>query len=276
MPNKIPNKPRYSIVIPAYNEEAYLGATLSSLAGLKTKLRYEVIVVDNNSDDRTVSIAKKYGAKIVQENSPGVCFARQTGTLAAKGDIVISTDADTTFEPLWLNNIDSAFLANPKLVAVAGPCHYTDGPAWGKAYPYLLFGLIGLINKIFGAVIYVTATNIAFKKSAWSGYDTNLTQGGDELYLLGTLKKRGKIKFLNSNPVNTSGRRLKRGLIYNLFVTFILYYVIEYNLTRIFGRSVLGSAPSIRTNTKIMGGAFVRLFSIIVFFVILVYVKQRI
>lgn len=268
--------PKYSIVIPAYNEADYLESTLKSLKNLKTKITHEIIVVDNNSTDATPSIAKKHGAIVIQELEAGVCYARQRGTEAAKGEYVISTDADTTYNEDWLDNIDNIFRSNKKIVAVAGPCHYSDGPGWGKAYPYLLFGFVSTVKRLTRRVIYITATNVAFKKSAWTGYNTNLSQGGDELYLLHTLKKQGKIAFNNSNPVNTSGRRLKRGLIYNLFVTFLFYYVMEYNLTRIFNRPVIGSAPIIRSNTKLVGGTLARALSITFVSLFLIYLRNRI
>lgn len=238
-------QPRYSVVIPAFNEEDYLGQALESLLAQDYKGNFEIVVVDNNSSDSTQTLAKSYGVRVVTEKHPGVCWARQKGTKAAKGEIVISTDADTTFSPDWLSNIDRAF-DKQNVVAVAGPCKFVDPPYWGALYPYLLFGLISSTSKIFGRPLYITATNIAFRKSAWTGYNTKVTQGGDELDLLRKLKKQGKIVFNNSNPTFTSSRRLQKGLFYNLFVTLIYYYVLEYTLNRIFNSELIGSAPNIR------------------------------
>jgi hypothetical protein len=54
------------------------------------------------------------------------------------------------------------------------------------------------------------------------------------------------VVFVNGNPTLTSARRLTRGFLYNFFVSFLIYYVLEYNLTRIFKRRILGSAPHFR------------------------------
>ena len=240
-------KPRFSIVIPCYNEARFIDRTLSSLAKQSYSGSYEVIVVDNNCTDETVDIAETYGAKIVKEKRPGVCWARQAGTDAAKGEIVISTDADTVQPDNWLENIDNAFKHNDNSVAVAGPCIYEDGPWWGKQYPKIMFGLVAALYRLTGAPLYVTATNIAFKKSAWSQYNTSMTQGGDELALLHDLRSKGKVVFNNSNPVYTSGRRLTRGLFYNIFVTFFTYYLLAYYINRLTGRTVIGMAPAYRT-----------------------------
>ena len=87
---------RFSIIVPAYNEAAYLGRALDSLLHQDYNGRYEVIVVDNNSTDGTAAIAAQYGVPVVTEPQQGVCAARQRGVDCATGEIIISTDADTT------------------------------------------------------------------------------------------------------------------------------------------------------------------------------------
>ncbi len=251
------------MVIPALNEESYLAATLVSLARQDFAGDYEVIVVDNNSTDNTACIAEAHGARVVSEPHPGICQARQTGTENSRGEIVVSTDADTTFPISWLSTIDQAFLANPSCVAVAGPCRFSNAPWWGIIYPRVLFNAVYLVALVTGRVLYVTATNISFKKAAWDGYDTRLTQGGDELDLLRRLRHRGKVVFLRGNPTMTSARRLQRGLAYNLFVTFFYYYALAYLLNRVSRRTLMHTAPVFRTektsllaHLKIRRGAY--------------------
>lgn len=238
-------KPRFSIVIPCHDEELYIAKTLTSLQKQSFAGEWEVIVVDNNCTDKTVALAKQFGARIVTEDHPGVCWARQAGTAAARGEIVVSTDADTTFEADWLATIDQTFRRN-RCVAVAGPCRYSDGPWWGRVYPQLLFGSVAVFNKLSGKPFYVTATNIAFRRSCWNSYNTCLTQGGDELALLNDLTKRGRVVFVNSNHVNTSGRRLTKGLFYSLLVTFLFRYVLAYHLNKLFHKPIIGMAPAFR------------------------------
>lgn len=239
-------KPRFSIVIPCYNEARFIAQTLESLQHQSYAGSYEIIIVDNNCTDNTVTIAKSYGVRTVSESRSGVCFARQAGTEAANGEIVISTDADTIYPEAWLQTIDRSFEKYKKCVAITGPCAYRDGPWWGKQYPKLLFGTVSVVSKLIGHPFYVSATNIAFKKSAWTKYHTNLTQGGDELALLHDLKRQGKVVFNNANPAYTSGRRLTKGLMYNLFVTFLTYYLLAYYVNRILGRTVIGTYPAFR------------------------------
>lgn len=241
---------RISVVIPAYNEAAYIAQAIKSLHNQTFNGRFEIIVVDNNSTDETAQLALRAGAKVIAEPKVGVCAARQTGTQAARGEIVVSTDADTTFDPDWLSTIDAHFTASKDVVAVAGGCRFVHAAWWARVYPRLLFGFVSVFYKLTGRVIYGSATNIAFKKSAFPGYDTTMSQGGDELELLHRLKRKGRVVFDNSNPTYTSARRLSRGMFYSIFVSFFVYYLLEYNLQRLLGRPVFGPCPAFRTNAE--------------------------
>ena len=145
-----------------------------------------------------------------------------------------------------MSGIDAAFARHPGAVAVAGPCHFAGAPRWGTIYSTLLFGTVNLAKRVTGRVVYVSATNIAFRRSVWTGYDTRLTQGGDELDLLRRLQAAGEVVFDITNPTRTSSRRLDQGLLYNIAVTFLYYYLLGYALNRTFRRPVLGTAPAFR------------------------------
>jgi len=94
-----------SIVIPAYNEERHLRACLEAVAE-QTIQPSEVIVVDNNSTDATVSIAQQYPfVKIIKEKKQGIVFARNAGFDTATGDIIGRIDADTEIPPDWVEHI---------------------------------------------------------------------------------------------------------------------------------------------------------------------------
>ncbi|HEY5821695.1 MAG TPA: glycosyltransferase family A protein [Propionibacteriaceae bacterium] len=239
--------PRFSVVIPAYNEAGFLEDALRSLQAQDFAGAYEVIVVDNNSTDETAAIATRLHARVVPESHPGVCAARQRGTEAARGEIVVSTDADTIHPPDWLTRLDATFRAEPDAIAVAGPCRYQDPPWWAAVFPRLWFGAIAYGYAHFGRIFYLTATNVAFRRAAFPGYDTALSQGGDENDFLRRLRRRGPVVWDAANPVLTSSRRMDQGLLHTVIVSYGYHYALASQLNRLTSRTVLGRAPAIRT-----------------------------
>ena len=106
-----------TIVIPTLNEESGIRETISSIpmAILKKNYDVEILVVDGKSKDRTIEIAKEAGAKVIIEERKGYGRAYKTGFNRAKGEIIITMDADATYPaeriPEYLllleqNNID--------------------------------------------------------------------------------------------------------------------------------------------------------------------------
>lgn len=91
--------PNISVVIPALNEEAYLGETLAAVSLAISELGEvaEVIVANSGSEDRTVEIAKEHGARVVEAGKGNVAIARNAGAREAQGEILVFVDADT----LW-------------------------------------------------------------------------------------------------------------------------------------------------------------------------------
>jgi len=244
------DKPLVSIVIPAYNEQKNIKKCLESIKAQDYTGPREVIVCNNNSSDNTAQIALDEGVLVVFESRPGVIFAREAGTRIAKGEIIIQTDADTYYEKNWLSRIVDTFEKNPEVVAVIGSFKFFDGPWWGKAFSGLLFGITNIVYKMSGKMIYIPGANTAFRKKFFHGYNLSLDQGGDEVALLKELKKEGKILFLRNNAVLTSARRLKKGLLYNIFVILIFYYVFDYTYRRITGKSIVTAFPRIRDKEK--------------------------
>jgi glycosyltransferase involved in cell wall biosynthesis len=93
---------KISFVIPAHNEEAYVGKCLDSIFRelKKAPVDAEVIVVDNASTDGTREVAQKYpGVKVISEPIKGLTRARRAGFLAATGDLIANVDADTMLTP---------------------------------------------------------------------------------------------------------------------------------------------------------------------------------
>ncbi len=234
------------MVVPAYNEAAALPAALASLSRQELDADFEIIVVDNGSDDETAAIAHAYGARVVSEPRRGVCDARQAGVDVARGEFVVSTDADTTHPQDWLRRIDSRLRNRPDAVAIAGPCRYADPPWWGRVFPRVGFGLVALVARVSGRPSYLTATNVAFRRQGFPGYDTRLTQGGDEVDLLRRLRALGPVLWDAGNVVSTSPRRFRLGLVHTVVVSYGYYYMLSTLVNRLARRRVSGVAPAVR------------------------------
>jgi glycosyltransferase involved in cell wall biosynthesis len=89
--------PDYSIVVPAYNEERFLGTTLASLKAAMESVpaRGEIVVCDNNSTDGTADLARAAGARLAHEPFNQISRARNAGARAARGRHLVFVDADT-------------------------------------------------------------------------------------------------------------------------------------------------------------------------------------
>ncbi|MCX8169859.1 MAG: glycosyltransferase, partial [Candidatus Methanomethyliaceae archaeon] len=109
-----------SVVIPTYNEERNIVRTLYFLSNQTIpREKYEIIVVDGGSKDRTVELASKYADKVIYQRSRGVGGARNDGAYIARGRIIIHTDADVIVERDWIEKILKKF--SNGVIAVCGP-----------------------------------------------------------------------------------------------------------------------------------------------------------
>ncbi len=116
---------KLSFVIPAYNEEHYIGDCLESILKQKdgAKCEVEVIVVNNASTDGTAAVVSRYPwVRLVNEPHKGIVWARHAGFDAAKGDLIANVDSDSRLTPGWINKVADAF-ANDKNLAPIGTLH---------------------------------------------------------------------------------------------------------------------------------------------------------
>jgi glycosyltransferase involved in cell wall biosynthesis len=110
------NLPSMSVVLPAFNEERWLGETLDYLAEAERFLKaradatVQVIVVDNGSTDRTAALARGRGLTVIEETDHQIARVRNRGAHAAEHDIIIFVDADTLVPPELFVRIGQAMV----------------------------------------------------------------------------------------------------------------------------------------------------------------------
>lgn len=92
---------RISLIIPAHNEEAFITAGLEAAVEAQKRVAcgVEMIVVLNRCTDGTEAIARKFGCRIVREDARNLSLIRNAGAAAAKGEILITCDADSRMHP---------------------------------------------------------------------------------------------------------------------------------------------------------------------------------
>ncbi|MFX0135607.1 MAG: glycosyltransferase [Candidatus Hodarchaeota archaeon] len=131
--------PFVSIVIPVLNGEKYIGNCLDSLNKINyPKNRYEIIVIDGGSDDKTVEIIKKFDDVKLINSTRGTPHQRNVGIKEAKGELIAFTDADCIVDRDWLINGVKHFKDN-QIALVGGPnCTPENSKFLEKSAGYLL------------------------------------------------------------------------------------------------------------------------------------------
>lgn len=206
--------PTVSVIVPTYRRSATLLQALGSLQKQRLE-RFEVLVVDNAADaavERAVAEfnrSARVPARYVPEPQLGLHHARHAGARASRGDLLVFTDDDATFDEGWLQAYTEAFSAHPEMAAAGGPVR----PVWEVPPPQWLmdymgtaptFGILSLMrpqkgfrlapDEIFFGVNMVIRRNILFRVG---GFNPELigtrTIGDGESGLVEKLKAEGAL-----------------------------------------------------------------------------------
>ena len=166
------SQPKISIIVPAYNEEKTITATITSLQQLNYP-NYEIIVIDDGSTDQTYTYAIKAQdtkTKIIKQQNMGKPNALNTGIKQSNGEIILTVDADTTLNKDALTNIANPFANNPKIGAIAGNVKIKKEPTIINNLQSAEYATgINLVRKaqsMLGCVLVVPGPIAAIKKEA--------------------------------------------------------------------------------------------------------------
>ncbi|MBI5138327.1 MAG: glycosyltransferase family 2 protein [Candidatus Vogelbacteria bacterium] len=234
------NIPKISLIIPAYNEEKYLGFTLDrSIKNSHGKL-YEIIVVDNTSTDDTAGIALlREGVRVVREEHKGITWARQRGFMEAKGEILAYNDADSYMSEDWVETVIEEFSRDKNLASLSGPYIYYNSPKWQQwIVRYIWWNILALPSYwIVGYMII--GGNFAIRKSVlekMGGFDTSIAFYGEDTNIARRASKFGKSKFKVPFIVYSSNRRLEGQGLVNTGFLYIINFLSEVILHRPFNK----------------------------------------
>lgn len=157
-----------SIIICCYNSETRLERTLEAISLQETKLKWEVLIIDNNSTDKTVEVATNFWNKLNHESSlevffekePGLSHARKCGVNNSKGELIIFCDDDNHLNPNYVKNAYSIMASDNNLGALCG-----------KNTPKFMGPQDTIINSFIEAYacgeLYSESTYLTGKSSPW-------------------------------------------------------------------------------------------------------------
>lgn len=226
----------FSIVIPAFNEENYLGNTLDLVkSGMINipELKGEIIVVDNNSSDKTSEVGNSKGARVVFEPDNQISKARNAGAKLAKGEYLIFLDADTHVSPELLE-------------LVLRKLRYDNCGGGGSTLVFdyncnqIVFGsILPRVWNFISTVLRLAAGSFIFCRKDFfdeSGGFSEKLFAGEELFFSRNLKKICKKKgasfeILRDYPVVTSSRKLlwfsPFQILFSIFIPTIFPFALK-------------------------------------------------
>jgi len=241
-----PEGPEVSVVIPAWNEEKGILPTLASLAATTTRLRVEIIVINNNSTDRTQQLLDRLGVRNYFQPQQGIAYARQLGLDKAKGKYHLCADSDTLYPPAWIDTMVKPMRDSEEIVGVYGRYSFIPAPGesrlWYRVYECLT-GFVVRRRRKRQEYINVLGFNMGFVRDVareTPGFAVinarkfdNAIGSADHVHesedgrMAVRLKEKGKLCLVTSGKarVFTSSRRLQAegGLLRSFAARFTAY-----------------------------------------------------
>ena len=237
-----------SVVVACKNEEKSLPSLLNSIALQDYPFDlFEVLIVNDNSTDKTSDIGTGFiwsgNIRSIDNKTEGKKQALKTGILAARGNLIITTDADCTVGKSWIRTIAGYYdMNNPDLIIC--PVRIKTDRGFFRKFSELEF--MSLQGITAGTALSDNGTmcngaNLAFTREAYLTHSDNLhdeINSGDDIFLLHSLKRdpNSIISWLESpdamitteSPLTLSSflkqrsRWLKKGKVYKDNYTIIL------------------------------------------------------
>lgn len=203
---------RISVVIPAFNEEKLIPATLAAVEQARAAFTdsgwaSEVVVCDNNSSDRTSEIARSAGARVVFEPVNQIARARNSGAAAATGDWLIFVDADSQPNRELFTDVAEVVRAGRHL-AGGSTLRLEGAPWWASPFLQGWTAVSRWRHWAAGSFIFVSTeafrTVGGFNQALYASEEIDLSQ---RLNRLARTRQLRPMVILHRHPLLTSGRK---------------------------------------------------------------------
>ncbi|MEO8435306.1 MAG: glycosyltransferase [Pyrinomonadaceae bacterium] len=175
--------PKFSVIIPAYNEEKFLPRLLDSIAVARANYSggakaIEVIVADNDSTDGTAALAAAAGAQVVTVTKRRIAAARNGGSQKAKGEILCFIDADSAIHPRTFAAIEEAINEGSTVAGATGV--KLERRSLGLMFTYCLAMTMVWLMRMDTGVVFCRREDF----ETIGGYDENRLYAEDVAFLL--------------------------------------------------------------------------------------------
>jgi len=246
------SNPNISVIIPTYNEQNCIKNTLIAIKQQKCDIIYETIVVDGQSTDNTVSIAKNFVKKVYVSPKKGKAYQLNYAIPKTSGELLIFLDADTIINSDFFQKIYNIFKNRKNLYACSARVNYYNGKAISFKLAsqkfiitqhillnlnmhifYLLKSLLGY-PELAGCNMIVRR-DIFMKTGGFKSPPNSLGIDkvfSDSLIYLTRKMKKGKVRTLNFVSVLTSGRSLTLKRSYKRINQYFSMKDIYYELAK--------------------------------------------
>lgn len=234
-----PGEPDSSIVtfvVPALNEEGYIGDCIRALKSQHVPGSAEIIVVDNGSRDATADVARRNGARVVLQPIRGLAAARQAGLEHASGSVIIYVDSDSRLAEGWAEHVCGLFQGNPWLVAVSTAFDFYDGRLVDRMgngiFQRVLCPQVNRGLRMLGRPQIVIGSAFAVRTDALrraGGFDQRFQFFGEDTMIALRLANEGQVRYFDAPRYETSARRYQEHgilpVVARYFVMFTLLHL---------------------------------------------------
>ncbi len=191
-----------SFIVPAFNEERYVGATLAAIhaAAKEVGEPYEIVVVDDASTDATAEVARQGGARVIAVERRQIAAVRNAGAHASTGDILFFVDADTLVNAPVIAEALAALRAGA--VGGGSPVRFDRNTWWTHVILTLLLPIFRWMRWAAGCFVFCTREGFELS----GGFDERF-YAGEEIFFSQALKRHGRFVVVRS-CVTSSARKL--------------------------------------------------------------------